>query len=491
MYQSLSPVIRRFGTTTALLGQQQNAIPFSEIPGPKPLPLIGNIWRYLPLVGDYKIDQLYQNAQLNRQRYGPIVREQITRNHSILHLFDPNDIETFFRADGKEPHRRSHRALLKYRRERPELYNDGGLFPENGPNWSRLRKLFQHYLMKKSEVARRASILDEITTDCLSKLGDHQNFERFLYHWSIKSSLAVFLDYNHDNMPSDQVIQSLIESLHHTLEAIDGTEIKSEKWVKQPAKCPFFKKLAEAEGTMHAFVARRLDHLIRSNSMRPEISFVRDWLCYDRLDRKDVATFILDCILASLHTTAYTTTFLLNHIAGWEPVKRDKLRLEVMSRMPAVDRKLATDIFDSMPLLKDCLKETLRLKPVSVGTGRLTQSEMVIRNYLIPKGVMVIAHNQTICLDESVYEQPGAYLPERWAEYRKRARSERPSAFAWLPFGFGPRVCIGQRLITLQIYIFAARLLQQFDFEIVGEIKTSSMLVHTLDGNVRMKTARL
>ena len=103
--------------------------PFEMIPGLKPLPVIGNVWRCLPIIGDYKPNALFENAKFNRKHYGPIVIKQLTENLTILHLFDANDIESLFRQDGKYPCRRSHRALLKYRRDRPGQYLDGGLFP--------------------------------------------------------------------------------------------------------------------------------------------------------------------------------------------------------------------------------------------------------------------------------------------------------------------------------------------------------------------------
>lgn len=61
------------------------------------MPLIYNIWRYLPLIRDYK----FENAQYNRARYGPIVREQINAKHTVLHSLDPKDIEALVRLDGK------------------------------------------------------------------------------------------------------------------------------------------------------------------------------------------------------------------------------------------------------------------------------------------------------------------------------------------------------------------------------------------------------
>lgn len=104
---------------------------FDEIPGPKGLPLIGNVWRYLPLIGEFQLEKLDDIGRILHARYGPIVREHVFGNLNIVHLFDPVDMEVMFRNEGRYPERRSHRALGKYRTDRKDLYSSGGIFCES------------------------------------------------------------------------------------------------------------------------------------------------------------------------------------------------------------------------------------------------------------------------------------------------------------------------------------------------------------------------
>lgn len=122
---------------------------FEEIPGPVSLPIFGTLYQYLPflgkkriielftflklilkvLTGSYKFDKLHLNGFKKYQKYGPIVKEQIVPNVNIVWLFKPEDIEIMFRMEGKYPQRRSHLALEKYRLDKPNVYNTGGLLP--------------------------------------------------------------------------------------------------------------------------------------------------------------------------------------------------------------------------------------------------------------------------------------------------------------------------------------------------------------------------
>ena len=78
-----------------------------------------------------------------------VVKEKVLGGLTIVWLFHPDDIKTLFENEGKYPSRRSHLALEKYRKEKPEFYNNGGLLPTNGYEWARMRKAAQKPLTKQ------------------------------------------------------------------------------------------------------------------------------------------------------------------------------------------------------------------------------------------------------------------------------------------------------------------------------------------------------
>ena len=64
-------------------------------------------------------------------------------------LYHPEDIKKLFDVEGKCPSRRSHLVLEKYRKENPDVYNNGGLLPTNGVEWQRMRRASQRPLTKQ------------------------------------------------------------------------------------------------------------------------------------------------------------------------------------------------------------------------------------------------------------------------------------------------------------------------------------------------------
>ena len=105
------------------------------------------------------------------------------------------------------------------------------------------------------------------------------------------------------------------------------------------------------------------------------------------------------------------------------------------------------------------LKEVLRLHPVSVGISRLLQRDCVFSGYHVPAGTLAVTMNQVICRFAEHFDRPDEFLPERWEE------RGRYHAHLSLPFGFGPRMCIGRRLAEQGMLILMHDLVERFEFE--------------------------
>lgn len=474
--------------------------PFEQIPGPKGLPVIGNIWRYLPLIGDYHIDELRANADFNRKKYGNIVREKIHDKLTVLHLFDPDDIETLFRQDGKYPSRRAHIALLKYRLDRPDKFNNGGIIPENGERWLEQRNHFNQSMLSKSKVSSYATQIDEITSKSLTEMSklftEGQNvasidaFEKKLFNrWSLRSTSELFLACNIDTL-DEAYIARLLQEIDNTLIATHATELRSQKWVKHPDKCKWYQMLIKAQEFLYEFAEARVNQVIddhKNNKGSPD-SMVHGWLFEDKIDRKDVISFVMDAFEAGIHTTSYTLCFLLYHLAR-NPKYQDLVMEEIDAKI-SPDKPINAEDVENLKWLNVCLKETLRMHPVAIGTGRLAMADMIIRDYHIPEGTMIIAHNERIGRDDDIFEDANTFKPDRWDNYRTCPKNQRPSPFAFRPFGLGARSCIGRRIIELEMRMLMARLLQSFRIQETSEITTRTIMVHVIGADFRVTLAK-
>jgi ecdysteroid 22-hydroxylase len=116
-------------------------------------------------------------------------------------------------------------------------------------------------------------------------------------------------------------------------------------------------------------------------------SLLDQYLKDPNLEVKDLYGMASDMLLAGTHTSASTTSFLLNYVAHDERVQ-DLLHQEALRVLPNENDSLTTAVMNSeIPYTRAILKESFRLNPVSVGVGRITNREMVLSGYRVPKDV--------------------------------------------------------------------------------------------------------
>lgn len=160
------------------------------------------------------------------------------------------------------------------------------------------------------------------------------------------------------------------------------------------------------------------------------------------------------------------------------PDKQEKLREEVKHILPQKGGDFAADTPTKIPYLRACLKEALRVYPVAIGNIRVPQKDVVLSGYRVPKGTVVSMIHSTLLKSEKHYARPLEFLPERWLRQSGETTEETGSAtvehitqlktsnpFTFLPFGVGPRACLGRRISNLEIELGIARLVRNFRIE--------------------------
>jgi cytochrome P450 len=111
------------------------------------------------------------------------------------------------------------------------------------------------------------------------------------------------------------------------------------------------------------------------------------------------------------------------------------------------------------------IKESLRITTLVVSRLPLVAPCDALRykQWLIPPGTPVSMSLRDILLDESIYERPLEFLPERWlavdGNHSRRARFH-------LPFGRGSRMCIGLNLAMAELYLVLGSMFRRFDIDL-------------------------
>ncbi|XP_070556746.1 cytochrome P450 3A24-like [Ptychodera flava] len=177
--------------------------------------------------------------------------------------------------------------------------------------------------------------------------------------------------------------------------------------------------------------------------------------------------------LAGYETTSTMMSFLAYSMAT-NPDIQVKLCSEIDDVMADYDEP-NYDAVSKMPYLDMVVCETLRMYPPVIRFDRQCTENVTIAGIHIPKGMVVAIAIYTIHHNPEIYPDPEKFIPERFTKEEK----EKRHPYAWLPFGAGPRNCIGMRFALLEAKIGLVRIFQKFAFEPCAETEIPVQLGKT------------
>lgn len=178
----------------------------------------------------------------------------------------------------------------------------------------------------------------------------------------------------------------------------------------------------------------------------------------DGLSATEIEDNIITFIGAGHETTARALAWTIYCLAN-SPRDRSLVEAEI-DRVLEADPP-AKDWLDLMPLTRAAFEEAMRLYPPAPSINRAAIEDDSWNGVDIPAGVTVLMMPWTLHRHRLLWDNPEAYMPERfWPE--NRGKIDR---FQYLPFGAGPRICIGATFALQEAVIALGVLLSKFRFD--------------------------
>ncbi len=143
----------------------------------------------------------------------------------------------------------------------------------------------------------------------------------------------------------------------------------------------------------------------------------------------------------------------------------------LLSRHPEVEAKLREELdrvlagrtaaladLAKLPYLEIVIREAMRLYPPAPMFGREPIDDVTIGGYEVPKGSLIVINTYALQRDGRFFDDPERYDPERFAA----GWEGRIPRYAYLPFGGGPRVCIGNAFAMMEARLILATVAQRY-----------------------------
>ncbi|XP_075430104.1 cytochrome P450 2D20-like isoform X5 [Ascaphus truei] len=139
---------------------------------------------------------------------------------------------------------------------------------------------------------------------------------------------------------------------------------------------------------------------------------------------------------------------------------------EEIDRVIGRDRKPTMGDMLKMPYTNAVIHETQRYGDiVPLAFPHMTYRDTEIRGYFIPKGIAVLTNLSSVLKDETVWEKPHQFYPEHFLD----ADGKFVKREAFMAFSAGRRVCPGEQLVRMQLFLFFTSLLQRFTLQIPND----------------------
>jgi len=259
--------------------------------------------------------------------------------------------------------------------------------------------------------------------------------------------------------------ETQIDRLFETMGRVDPLDLlRAPDWLPRITRIRGRKTMAYFRGIVADTIEMRVDKLKRDPDNTPEdfLTLLLKAEGPDGLTRGEVEDNIITFIGAGHETTARALGWTIYCLAE-SPWEREKIEREVdavLAREPDPVKWL-----DAMPLARAAFEEAMRLYPPAPSINRQPIETDQYKDLTLVEGATVLVMPWTVHRHRKLWDRPDAYMPSRFHPENR----DRIDRFQYLPFGAGPRICIGASFAMQEAVIALAVLMSRFRFDTVAE----------------------
>eukprot|EP00058_Branchiostoma_floridae_P009186 XP_002594674.1 hypothetical protein BRAFLDRAFT_271642 [Branchiostoma floridae] len=185
---------------------------------------------------------------------------------------------------------------------------------------------------------------------------------------------------------------------------------------------------------------------------------------------KELQEVLIDLFLGGTETTATTTRWGLLYMM-LNPDIQEKVHQEIDSVLGQSAPSYAQR--NQLPYTTATLAEVQRMKPVApLSVPHAASRDTALNGYNIPQDAMIFVNLWSVHMDPQLFPDPNTFRPERFLDQDGNFVKHE----AVIPFGIGPRVCLGEQLAKMEVFMLFVSLMQRFTFHLPEGAPEPSML---------------
>jgi cytochrome P450 len=407
-------------------------------------------WWGLNHLAAMRSDYLGYVEELQRQ-HSDIAHLQVLNEH-IFHVFNPDWVREILVTQSA--------ALIRWERATEVFSHSMGqsVLVTEGAQWERQRRMLQPGFAPK-RVAGYAKLMTDAARTAFSKLVQPKNDPKVdieVLMTGITLDVIMGVLFGNQQVQDSRSVASAIQTLSQFAVSQLFKPFPWPMWTPVPAVSNARRSIKELNQLIdHHIHASPESDQASEKSLLTMLQLARDPNHPNEgLSDQELHDQIMVTFQAGHETSATALTWWCGLIAQ-HPDVAARIHDEVTTVLQGQDPTPET--LAQMPWLQASIKEALRLYPPAalLFTRRACQN-IKAGPWTIPKGSLIAFTPYVIQRDPRWFDALENFRPERFMD-----SSDIPRG-AWMPFGVGPRVCIGQHFAILEIGLIAAMLMQRF-----------------------------
>ncbi|MEM7101671.1 MAG: cytochrome P450 [Bacteroidota bacterium] len=338
-----------------------------------------------------------------------------------------------------------------------------GLLMNEGESWMRQRRLAQPAFYKKRLIELFNTMVDIAEGFC-DDLSSHCD-----------TGVAINITSELNRITSDIVVATLLGTgLNEDSQYIQDTILELQEYIikhiRRPAAAAFayvtgehrryMKKMAEFDASIYQIIEDRKKNPDGHNDLLSMLMAARDADTGEPMNNRQLRDEVITIYVAGHETSSnalsWTWYLLTKHPEVYQKVKQEVN--EVLG-----DKRPDFETIMRLQYTRQVLDESMRFYPPAWATGREALGPDEILGHKFKKGDMFFMSIYELHRHPDYWENPDQFDPDRFSPDNRKGRPK----FVYLPFGAGPRMCIGNNFAIMEIMLLMATMIRRYDYEIL------------------------